>query len=312
MSKNITIAEGTQAKNFNGVSKIRTNVIGGGTQNWIPEDEAGRYANLEEISIDENGTYRASDEGLDGFSKVTVNVPESGGVEPRLITKTITQNGTYNADSDGADGYSQVIVSVEATHGRTIVSGLNNAVVGQRISTRDFFDDLDEQEYAAVTSYDGSDRSKMWCQTRFREYGWLKAWSGGIMDILNCNNLILVGQAGFATYFGIRPLIMVWMIGVFDDSAMVTLTDVSSTGFKIHLSDPSKFTGASGIISDYTYIGGSGGSGSCDVWKDVKRDLDNHTTARSADFTIQFGYSSLNLNYPHTPILTNLTGGTIA
>ena len=67
MSKNITIAEGTQAKNFNNVAKIRTNLIGGGTQNWVPEDEAGKYAELEDISISENGTHYADDEGVDGF-----------------------------------------------------------------------------------------------------------------------------------------------------------------------------------------------------------------------------------------------------
>lgn len=120
MSKNITIAEGAQSKNFNNVAKIRTNLIGGGTQNWIPEDEAGNYANLEEIYISENGTYYADDEGVDGFSKVSVNV--SGG-EAKLITKEITANGTYNASADAADGYSEVYVNIGETGREPVSSG---------------------------------------------------------------------------------------------------------------------------------------------------------------------------------------------
>lgn len=109
MSKNITIAEGSQAKNFNTVHKLRTNLIGGGTQYWVPEDEAGAYANMGQKSITANGTYRASDDNKDGFSQVTVNVPPT---TPRLITKSITENGVYNASDDDADGYRQITVGV--------------------------------------------------------------------------------------------------------------------------------------------------------------------------------------------------------
>ena len=35
-----------------------------------------------------------------------------GGSEPTLITKNITENNTYNAEDDGADGYSSVTVNV--------------------------------------------------------------------------------------------------------------------------------------------------------------------------------------------------------
>ena len=108
MSKNITISEGTQAKNFNNIHKLRTNLIGGGTQYWVPEDEAGDYAKLSEKSITANGTYTASDENKDGYSKVIVNVPAP---EIDLITKRITANGTYIATDEGVDGYNQVIVT---------------------------------------------------------------------------------------------------------------------------------------------------------------------------------------------------------
>ena len=58
-------------------------------------------------TITANDTYDASDDGLDGYSSVTVNVPEKV-----LTTKTITASGTYNAVDDQADGYSSVTVNV--------------------------------------------------------------------------------------------------------------------------------------------------------------------------------------------------------
>ena len=65
-------------------------------------------ANLGEKTITENGTYLPSDDEVDGYSEVTVNVPEK-----ELSTKTITENGTYSAEDDDVDGYSEVTVNVE-------------------------------------------------------------------------------------------------------------------------------------------------------------------------------------------------------
>lgn len=57
-------------------------------------------------TITENGTHDIS-----GKEQVIVNVPSE---EPTLTEKTITANGTYKASSDGADGFSKVIVKVPA------------------------------------------------------------------------------------------------------------------------------------------------------------------------------------------------------
>lgn len=67
----------------------------------------GGAVDLGTKNIIENGTYNASSDGLDGYSQVTVNVPEK-----TLGTKSIITNGTYNASSDNLDGYSQVTVNV--------------------------------------------------------------------------------------------------------------------------------------------------------------------------------------------------------
>ena len=112
MSKNITINEGNIAKVFTGVKKITTNKSGSsGSVDWVPEDEAINYVDLDELDVDENGTYIATQEGCQAFSKVTVNV------EPDLTTKGIEANGTYNASDDGADGYDSVVVDVHPNCG---------------------------------------------------------------------------------------------------------------------------------------------------------------------------------------------------
>lgn len=68
MSKNIVIQEGGIGKQLT-VDKLKTNLVGGGTCLWVPED--GTQLGTKYIS--ENGTYRASDDGYYGYSEVTVN-----------------------------------------------------------------------------------------------------------------------------------------------------------------------------------------------------------------------------------------------
>lgn len=68
----------------------------------------GKSADLGTKSITSNDTYLASDDGLDGYSEVTVNVPAPA---PNLQSKIARQNGTVTADS-GYDGLSSVDVGV--------------------------------------------------------------------------------------------------------------------------------------------------------------------------------------------------------
>lgn len=62
---------------------------------------------IDELSVTRNGTYTPGS-GVDGFSPVIVDVPQSGGV---IESKTITENGTYTPGS-GVDGFSPVVVNV--------------------------------------------------------------------------------------------------------------------------------------------------------------------------------------------------------
>ena len=66
--------------------------------------------NLESLTVTTNGTYEPT-EGVDGFSDVTVTVPERIPVTESL---SVTENGTYEPNT-GVDGYDRVTVAVPPT-----------------------------------------------------------------------------------------------------------------------------------------------------------------------------------------------------
>lgn len=72
----------------------------------------GGEPTIEPLSVTANGTYTAP-LGVDGYSPITVNVPESSAVVQSL---TVTQNGTYSPPS-GVDGYAPVVVNVSGGGG---------------------------------------------------------------------------------------------------------------------------------------------------------------------------------------------------
>ncbi len=75
---------------------------------WI--DQLAQMAagvTMDAKTITENGTYRAVDDDIDGYTKVTVAVPASETAE-----KSITENGVYIASDDNVAGYSKVTVNV--------------------------------------------------------------------------------------------------------------------------------------------------------------------------------------------------------
>lgn len=134
----------------------------GSTDTYLPSEMAAAIDAIEDPSvlttkaITANGNYDAAADEVDGYSLVTVNVPnsftsedegkvvssgalvaqtslsvtENGTVDTTLNdevvvnvpaanlgTKTITQNGTYSAEDDSLDGYSEVTVNVSGGGG---------------------------------------------------------------------------------------------------------------------------------------------------------------------------------------------------
>lgn len=63
--------------------------------------------NLESLSVIENGQYRPA-QGVDGWDRVTVEVPER---QPVTESLSVTENGLYEP-TEGIDGYDRVSVSV--------------------------------------------------------------------------------------------------------------------------------------------------------------------------------------------------------
>lgn len=106
---------------------------------------------LKTKSITENGSYDASGDGADGFSNVVVNVQTS---QPDLISKSITQNGSYSASDDSADGYSAVTVAVPENFEKYhIVATEVGDVVNLAIT--DYVDQLTDNYYVGTINAEG-------------------------------------------------------------------------------------------------------------------------------------------------------------
>lgn len=105
MAKNITIREGDTSKQFT-AKKLKMNLVGGGTTNFVPEDEVLYYVDLKDHTFTQSGTFLPSQFNCDGFRQVKIAIPAD------VKEKTIKANGVYNASDDQCLGYSKVTVSV--------------------------------------------------------------------------------------------------------------------------------------------------------------------------------------------------------
>ena len=110
MAKNITIREGDTSKQFT-AKKLKVNQVGGGSVNFIPEDEALDYVDVKDHTFKENGTFNPSDFNCDAFGQVKIDIPAN------VKEKTFTKNGTFNASADNVLGYSKVTIAVPAGGG---------------------------------------------------------------------------------------------------------------------------------------------------------------------------------------------------
>lgn len=78
--------------------------------------------------------------------------------EPSLDQKTVTENGTYNASDDSLDGYSNVIVDVPIPEPVLQTRSVTPSETAQQIRAQAGYDALEEEDIAAIpTTYVGSD-----------------------------------------------------------------------------------------------------------------------------------------------------------
>lgn len=79
MSANTNITEGGKGRPFGPVKALMVQGSDGKYYPWFPESDRA----LGTLSVDKNGVYKASDKGVYGWSRVSVNVPQNEGVTGR-------------------------------------------------------------------------------------------------------------------------------------------------------------------------------------------------------------------------------------
>lgn len=93
---------------------------------------SGGGANIQPLTIIQNGTYNAADYGCDGFEPVVVNVPSGGGSDPRIEA---IENAKTIFSTDVANGWSMEVKLVEVNH-YNLELGMNSTTEQPYISRR--------------------------------------------------------------------------------------------------------------------------------------------------------------------------------
>jgi len=124
MSKNITIQEGGKGYPFGPVKCLMVEGDNGEFYPWYPEDDRA----LDSLSVDKNGIYRASDRGVYGWNRVSVNVAQTDRVTGR--DPETGEEKTVTSDPDTGELVETVVpteiwvttlpTKTEYTHGETI------------------------------------------------------------------------------------------------------------------------------------------------------------------------------------------------
>lgn len=103
----------------------------GGTDTYTPAEMAAAIMQIASTlvakTVTQNGTYYPADDGADGYSSVTVNIPGA----PVLVEKTIAAKGVYDPVDDNADGYSLVTVTAGGDHPSIRMEWLTPPAVSQ-------------------------------------------------------------------------------------------------------------------------------------------------------------------------------------
>ena len=95
MSVNIQVREGDSSRVFNNIDKVSFNNPDGGEMiDFVPEGEADKYATTTELIVKQNGVYEAKTANVVGFSKVTVQVPSTGGIQDAALMEQLVTNIT--------------------------------------------------------------------------------------------------------------------------------------------------------------------------------------------------------------------------
>lgn len=99
MAKDVSIKKDGVVQEYDGVKKIKTHDIDGNTTTWIPNSETKTGTR----KINKNGTYKASDDGFYGYSKVVVSASKNAvGKKP--------DGKTYKVDVDDSGNLVETLI----------------------------------------------------------------------------------------------------------------------------------------------------------------------------------------------------------
>ena len=224
---------------FDGLSKVTVNPIP--DEYIIPNGE---------IEINANGTYDVSDK-----ASAKVNVPEK-----QLGTKTITTNGTYNASDDNLDGYSEVEVNISKYAPRKIQFGgykgteldyeIENLDTSRITNCDSMFSTC--QNLKQIKSFDTSNVTSMrtfvyYCNelSEFPLFDMSKV-SDFTQAMYNCNRIKKIPKLNFQsitglfqTFYGCKGLTD---LGGFENLGQAYPTTQSANYYKLDLSSSTKLT----------------------------------------------------------------------
>lgn len=102
-------------------------------------------------AIINKGVAIGDNDSFQSYASKINSIPQSG-TTPTLVTKTITANGTYSASSDNADGFSRVDVNVPSTAPTLASLTVTPSTTAQTLTVPSGTDGYNTVKVSAVTS----------------------------------------------------------------------------------------------------------------------------------------------------------------
>lgn len=125
MAKSVKIKEGSGAWQTESTDIIKTQLVEGGTQKWVPEEQYKSLLEKKVLNVTANGTYTPASFDCDCFSKVVVKLGDGSNEDgsnkykgPNTVTGTdpnTNEPTSVSTDEDGNLVFSQIPAFIKVT-----------------------------------------------------------------------------------------------------------------------------------------------------------------------------------------------------